>query len=161
MKFVVVDAQGFNIPEFFPKELAIYDGRKMKSYIFKPILPLKDLSLDCRRQVGYLFFNHHGINYNSGETNYEDIYQILLEDLRDIDRIYVKGHVKENFLKKIFNEMKITTPYIVNLESVIASNIPKLDKGIVNCSYHSLDVCMCSVKNAYVLYEFLENLLPQ
>src|SRR4030065_2196220 len=136
MKFAVVDVQGFCISDFFPKELAIYDGKQMKSYVFKPSIPFHALNEDCKRQVRYLYRNHHGIHYNQGDYYYEDIYSIVYQDLRDIDIVYVKGEMKREFLVKLFLEMKFKSPSIVNLEY---NNVPNLKKtNITECTNHNL-----------------------
>lgn len=160
MKFAVVDVQGFFTPEFHAKELAIYDGKHLKSYVFKPKIPYDALLEDRKKQVKFLYGNHHGLHYNCGNTNYEDLYSIIYADLRDVDIIYVKGHAKKNLLVKTFLEMKYKSPNIVNLEYV-SGNVPKLEKGLTDCTYHSLDICVCSVRNVYLLYNYIINLLPQ
>ena len=156
MKFVAVDIQGFCTPDFQPKELAIYDGKEMKSYIFKPKIPWRSLPEDSKKQAKYLYGNHHGLHYNYGETAYDDLYSIIYNNLRDVDTIYVKGRIKQDFLVKIFNELKYNSSIIVNLEN-ISSNIPKFQKGHTICSYHDLDICVCSVKNAELLYNCIVN----
>lgn len=162
MKFVVVDVQGFNVPEFQAKELAIYDGNQMKNYLFKPLKPFHDLPTDCKKQVLFLYGNRHGLYYNNGKTDYSELYTIIYNDLRDVDLIYVKGHVKKDFLVQIYLEMKYKAPHIVNLEFARDSaNVPKLVMTTTDCPYHSLDVCSCSVKNAYTLYEYIYNFLPK
>jgi len=170
MKFVVVDVQGYCISssstDFYAKELAIYDGKEMKSYLFKPVIPFNALTDACRKQVKHLYANHHGISYSYGELDYEELYSIVCSHLRDVDVIYVKGHIKEKFLVKIFAEIKQLHPLIVNLEFIsapaAASNVPKLDKKPpTQCTYHNLDVCICSVNNAYSLYNYIDSLLPK
>jgi hypothetical protein len=160
MRFVVIDVQGFCIPDLQVKELAIYDGKNMKSYVFKPTIPFHALSEDCQKQVKFVYCNHHGINYNFGDRNFEEIYSILFQELRDVDTIYVKGDAKRSFLLKLFSEMKFNPPYIVNLE-FCNGNVPKLGKNYTSCSYHNLTICACSVKNALVLYNYIVSLLPQ
>lgn len=160
MKIAVLDIQGFSIPDFHAKELAIYDGKNMKSYVFKPIIPFKSLQEDYQRQIKYLVGNHHGIYYNYGESNYSEIHNIVCTDLWDVDMVYLKGHVKEDFIKKIFLEAKLNPPYIINLEYT-CGNVPKFEKSSNNCAYHSLTICSCSIKNAYVLYNYIDSLLPK
>ena len=160
MKFVVVDAQGYNIPDFQVKELAIYDGTQMKNYVFKPHTPFPTLSEDHRKHVIYMEDKHHGLAYDDGETDYDEIYSILCQGLRDVDTIYVKGHGEKIFLEKTLSDIQYKLPKIVNLECV-SGCVPKLQKHWLICGSHSLDFCMCSVKNAYVIYDYIINLLPK
>ncbi len=166
MKFVVVDLQGFCTPEFYAKELAIYDGKNMQSYMFKPAIPFHELKQDYKRQVKYLCGNHHGIYYNNGELDYQEIYSIVYENLRDVDVIYVKGHSKHEFLAKLLSEIetkRLPPPHIVNLEfTSAANNVPKLDKKQpIHCTFHSLNLCICSVNYAFTLYDYIVSLLPK
>lgn len=154
MKFVVVDAQGYNIPDFQVKELVIYDGEEMKNYHFKPQKPFHVLSDDYRTHVMYLDGNYHGLFYSCGEIDYDEIYSILRKELQDVDTVYVKGHGKKNFLEKTLSDIKFKLPKIVNLEFV-SEPVPKLDKSTDICDNHHLEYCMCSVKNAYVLYNYV------
>lgn len=158
MKFAVVDVQGFQVPEFQAKELAIYDGKHMKSYLFKPTTPFHTLSDDCKKQVLFLHRNHHGLFYNYGVTDYSDLYTIISNDLRDVDQIYVKGHIKKSFLDEIYSQSS-NKPHVVNLESSI--NAPKLSKDVTTCSNHDLEVCNCSIRNAYILYDYIYDFLPK
>lgn len=158
MKFAVVDVQGFCIPEFYVKELAIYDGKNMKSYLFKPVKPFYMLSDDCKKQVQFLYGNRHGLYYNDGEIEYSALHSIIDRDLRNVDVIYVKGHNKKNFLVDTYSNMKYSLPNIVNLEFIKdGANVPKLPMGVTDCTYHSLEYCICSVKNAFILYDYIYN----
>lgn len=159
MKFAIVDVQGFLAPDFIAKELAIYDGKIMKSYVFKPKIPFNALDEDSKKQVKFLYGNHHGVPYNYGNADYQELYTIIYTDLRDVDTIYVKGDIKQCFLIKLFLDMKHKLPIIINLE-YSSGNIPKLEKGPTDCTYHNLDICACSVRNAYLLYDYIIKLLP-
>ena len=160
MKFVVVDIQGYFIPEFYPKELALFDGKTIKNYAFKSKKPLHALSEDCKNQVRYLYGNHHGIHYSYGDTEHDEIYSILCTYLRDVDVIYVKGEVKRSFLIKTYSDMRHIAPCIVNLEHV-NGDIPNLKKCSTLCIHHSLEICVCSTNNACLIYEYIRGLLPQ
>lgn len=162
MKFVVIDIQGFCIPEFYAKELVFYDGNDMKSYLFKPTKPFYELSEDCQKQALFLYGNRHGLYYNYGETDYSDLCSILWNNLRNVDVVYVKGHIKKEFLIKTFSDMNHKLPYVINLEfTKDSANVPKLNMSYTDCPYHSLEYCTCSVKNANILYDYIYNCLPK
>ena len=160
MKFIVVDAQGYSIPEFQVKELAVYDGKQMKNYVFKSPIPFHALNEDHQKQVLYLDGNLHGLFYGYGKTDYDEIYSILYNSLQDVDTIYVKGHGKKNFLEKTLSIMKYKLPKIVNLEFV-SGDVPKLEKNNAICDNHHVNFCKCSVSNAYILYDYIVSLLPK
>jgi hypothetical protein len=59
MSFVVIDIHGFHIPHFVPKELAVWDGHRLRHYVFKEPFPFKYLTEPLQRQVNWLTNHHH------------------------------------------------------------------------------------------------------
>lgn len=164
MKFVVLDAQGYyTINEFQVKELAIYDGQEISTWLFKPKILHRDLTPDQKKTVNYVFHNLHGIPYNAGYVDYKDLNRLLRDCFKDVHTVYVKGHVKKDFLLNAYSEMKVDPPppTIINLEFSVNGGVPKLDSGFTHCKHHRIKVCSCSVKNVYVLYNYIVNLLPK
>lgn len=162
MKVVVIDVQGFYIPEFIVKELTIFDGHRTGHYLFKSPVPFRQLSADVKKQVKYLELNHHLLRYNSGNIDYENIYNILEENIIDdvIDIIYVKGSVKEDFLRQFFDS-KDFYPRIINLEE--ANSCPKLQPQLPLCMHHYLKtkICICSLNNVRFIYNYVIQNLPK
>lgn len=66
MRLIVVDIQGFNLPEFYPKEISFVNEHLNSHYLVKPPMSYGILSNDIKKQVKYLERNHHGLRYNSG-----------------------------------------------------------------------------------------------
>lgn len=160
MKFIVVDIQGFCIPEFTPKELVLYDGYQTNYYLFRPSCSFSCLPDDVMKQVKFLQGTHHCIPYNSGHVALDDIPDIFRTHIIDegVDRVYIKGQLKRTYLEQ-FLPTDIT---IINLEDVW--DCPKLKRGVPLCMNHLIKVynksCICSLNNAILLYDFVINKLP-
>lgn len=162
MKFVVVDMQGFCIPEFFPKELSIYDGRRQAHFIIRspiPLFAITDPSIIS--QIKYVQAHIHGLYYGAGDVSYEDLPAILQNHLENVDVVYVKGAEKRDFLLKIF-DASCCRPEIRNLEG--AWDCPKLEKEHAACLNHTVisadKKTRCSINNCRTLYSWLRSLLP-
>lgn len=163
MKFIVFDCQGFFHKENFQlKEMSMYGSGLDVTYNFKPTKPFKQLSKKQQKEVRYLENQHHGIRYSSGnELKSEELHTIIYNSLKDVDRIYVKGHDKFDFIYNIVNSVFNYPPFIVNIENCISS--PKItcieDKNY--CDNHSIEKFICSRHNAKVLYNSIVSFLPQ
>ncbi|KAJ8969747.1 hypothetical protein NQ317_009581 [Molorchus minor] len=119
MKLVVVDMQGFNLSDFYPKEISFVNGQQNTHYLLKPPVPYRTLSCDVKKQVKYLESNFHGLKYSSGYVSDDDLNEILRNHLlnSNVDFVYVKGHQKKEFLeKRLFELGGILTPSVVNVE---------------------------------------------
>ncbi|EFA13343.1 hypothetical protein TcasGA2_TC005298 [Tribolium castaneum] len=167
MHLYVCDIQGFCIPEFVVKELTIMDAQSIQHNLFKPSKPYEDIDLFYRKQVKYLERYHHLLRYNDGLEAQKNVVGIIrkflhLNELKNSESdiiIYVKGYVKEDFLRKILLDSCVR---IVNLEKIDES--PKLCKTRRRCEFHNLDNYdfMCSLNNAKCIYEWLcTKLIPQ
>ncbi|KAL1487462.1 hypothetical protein ABEB36_015867 [Hypothenemus hampei] len=129
MKFAIVDIQGYVINnEFTVKELAIYDGKDLKSYLFKPTVQYSDLYTSDRKTANYLYHNIHGIPYNAGVVDYSEINDILENDLSSVDTVFVKGQAKADFLASAF----MGWVHIVNLEKDTTNQVPNLEPTTEN-----------------------------
>lgn len=163
MHLIVVDIQGFNIPEFVVKELTILDGRTTVHHIFKPSKPFSALDDKSRKCVRYLEQHHHMLTYQSGTKNQEEVEVILKKFVRTraVDVIYVKGLIKENYIRETLGGMCVK---IINLENVATA--PTFCKELPICNNHcnnfTLDrKCICSHNNARKLYDWLYKSIPQ
>nr|WP_253308885.1 hypothetical protein [Rickettsia endosymbiont of Ceutorhynchus assimilis] len=151
---------GYFSADFLVKELAIYDGKQVNSWIFKPKILYRDLTYAQEKEVNYVFHNLHGISYNAGYVSYNQLNQLLMDNLKGIETVYVKGHIKKDFLIKVYTEMNVDPPIIVNLE-YLGGVVPKLNPSFTYCKNHRINFCSCSVKNVYALYNYVTSLLPQ
>lgn len=149
LRVVVIDLQGVLLNHgFMVKELAIGDAERVNHYIFKPHVPYNRLDAGERRQVHWLEDNHHGLHYNNGSINSNEILNILNQFTRGVDLIYVKGHQKIEFLQKYLSIR------INNLENYV--NVPVFNKTNTNCCmYHRNVFNICSLYNLNVLMNYL------
>lgn len=170
MKLLVIDIQGFNLPEFYPKEITFVSGQQRSHYLVKPPLQYRELSDDIKTQVRYLESYYHGLKYSSGYVTDTDLDEILRNHLFNsglIDALYVKGHQKKEFLEKRLNDLRETsTPSIINVEHLNGAVIeepPNFQKDIPLCLYHknSNSKFMCSLRNSLKLYDWLYSNLPK
>lgn len=166
MQLVVVDIQGFSLPEFYPKEISFVNGQQNSHYLIKSPVPYSALSPDIKRQVKYLECNHHGLKYSSGYVNDEDLNEILRNHLCAVNIVYVKGHQKQEFLEKRLHDLEETsTPSVVNVEhlNVTMEQPPNFCKDLPLCLYHfnNSKKYMCSLRNSFKLYNWLYSNLPK
>lgn len=113
MKFLVEDLQFFPSPYPAVKELRVYDGEKLGHFVFQPEINFFSLPDECKRQIKWLQHNHICIPYNSGYVNISEISNILTNLTKEVDRLYVKGQIKEIFLKEHLSNVEI-----INMENM-------------------------------------------
>lgn len=172
MKFVCVDLQGFYFekrPKMILKELTIVNSEKVSHYVFKPSISIGSLSENEKKTVRYLENHHHHLQYQGGIVEPENIEDIIIKDIlqEGVDKIYVLGCIKQQFLKEIFSTIQTwrgdyeQLPLVVNLERTLLSNIPKIDKNVPLCNHHiSNKKCVCSKRNALKINDYVCSLLP-
>lgn len=156
MKFIVIDFQAFNTPAVTVKELAIFDGETMHEYLFqapKPLYAIEDQGL--LKQIRFLQAYHHCLKYSSGHVPYGALDEILNLHLQGVHRIYVKGAIKEGFLRdKVPHSIEI-----INVEYL--EDCPKFEKQIT-CMNHIRGIkCICSKNNCKTLYAWIISFLPK
>lgn len=165
MKFVVIDMQGFSVPYFFPKELAIYDGSRMVHFVFKSPTPLSAIEdEDVRTQIKFLEGAVHCLSYDSGHVPYEELDVVFRKYIieNDIDRVYVKGEQKMEFIQKILDDNGARHINVFNVDW--RSECPKLIKDYPLCMSHNLVCnfmkCKCSINNCNLLYNWIVSCMP-
>lgn len=170
MKLIVVDIQGFNLPEFYPKEISFINGQQQTHYLLQPPFPYAELSFDIRKQVKYLENHHHGLKYSSGYVSYDVLDDILNDYILngEVDMVYVKGHQKQEFLEKKLLELSAenssAVPSVINVEHIntCIDEPPKFVKDIPYCLNHYPNCkYMCSLRNSLKLYNWLHSNLPK
>lgn len=165
MKFVIVDVQGYRDKNFIVKELCIFDGYIKNTYLFKPPFPYEDLSPTMRSEVNYMERCHHKIKFSSGLIPYNTLDEILTRDIIDneVDIVYVKGDIKEKFLKNMLGINHNIT--IINLEKNLGEeeSMPILKKSYrPPCLNHGNNKeCFCAMENCIILYYWILSSLPK
>lgn len=163
---MVVDIQGFSLPEFYPKEISFVSGQQKSHYLLKPPVQYNTLSYDIKRQIKYLEYNHHGLKYDSGYITDNDLDEILRNHLLNgvADIVCVKGHQKEEFLKKRLDHLdEYSGVPVINVEYLNFSTErpPNFSKDIPLCLYHDNNSkYMCSLRNSLMLYDWLYSNAP-
>lgn len=166
MKIMIVDIQGFNLPDFHPKEITFISGQQTAHYLLKPPVPTNTLNNQLRKQIKYLERFHHGLKYDSGYINYDMLDDILQKHLlnNNTDMVYVKGHQKQEFLENKLRELAESSssssiPTIINVEALV--DVPNFIIDIPYCPNHLNHKSMCSLRNCAKLYNWLYSSLPK
>lgn len=164
MKIVTVDMQGFNLPEFVVKEMAIFDGKRTAHFLFKPPKPwscIDDQSV--KNNIKYLQNNVHCLNYSSGNIDYEQLPDILQKYLLDegVDRIYVKGAQKKTLLEEFLASSDIQIE-IIATDWMQECPVMFSEKPLCmnHCIKSHTKKCKCSVNNCQILYNWIVSKLP-
>lgn len=111
------DVQGFldNYRNFIVKELSIISSDHGKTlnehYLFKPPFPFNQLSIKMQKMATWLRNAHHGLDWNCGIHNLEQIQSIFAKIT--VGAIYVKGEQKVEWIKPFVTS---DTVKIINLE---------------------------------------------
>ncbi|KAJ8981580.1 hypothetical protein NQ317_002608 [Molorchus minor] len=125
MKLVVVDMQGFNLSDFYPKEISFVNGQQNTHYLLKPPVPYRTLSGDVKEQVKYLESNFHGLKYSSGYVSGDDLNEILRNHLlnSNVDFVELKESI-EFYEEKLymFSSFKSLN---IDMEAIFRDKRPK------------------------------------
>lgn len=148
MKFLVLDLQFYPSPHPVLKELCIYDGEKIGHFVFQPEFNFSCLPENSKKQIRWLQQQHLSIPYNYGYVNPQEIPNILQNMTKDADRIYVRGEIKENYLREYLMNVEIK-----NMENMY--DCPVIEKGSPSCIFHTSSFCYCSINIAKQMFHFI------
>jgi hypothetical protein len=156
MEFVV-DLQGFKRPfnDFTLKELAVIavdQEAQPSTLLFKPPYVWEELPVRYKSENAWVERNLHGLSWNSGDIPYKDIKLILSTLLHKVQKIYVKGLEKKNWLLNILQDVQIDDLLDFGCPSLETLN--KVSKTI-NCTHHSIPSSNCSANNVKLLRDWL------
>ena len=110
-----------------------------------------DLSSDLQRRKAWVERNCLGLKWTSGTTPYDRIEEILHSHLGLIEKIYVKGREKVEWLRTL---LQSTHHVIENLEYDYDDDIPSLRKLANTCPHHKKQY-MCAADNVMALSQFI------
>lgn len=116
MDFAIVDLQGFRKPSgvFIVKEFAIITKNiKFNDFIQAPY-NFQSLSLGAQKTTSWITKQHHGIDWDKGYINMNELRRTIGPILRE-KTIYVKGNLKILWLKNI---MRDTNLNVINIEDI-------------------------------------------
>lgn len=75
-------------------------------FVFKPPFDIVELSPYRRRAARFVTKNFHHIQWEDGFIDYNEINNIIKENLDTAQEIFVKGHEKATFLNSILGNKK-------------------------------------------------------
>lgn len=168
MKIAVMDIQGFYLKkEYYPKEIAIEISGKINHFLLKPKILFNDLSLSERKTI-ISTQNYHGLRYMSGYIEWNKINDILLDNLYDVDTVYIRGNQKHDFLWKKAWELDLKCTFIDISQydqehsgtSERYSNPPKIEStGKPQCLNHTIPA-RCALNNCHEISRWINSILP-
>lgn len=154
---LVIDLQGFFIPHFIPKEMAITNGEHTSHFIFKPPCPLYELPQHFQVNVKHLTKTFHGIRWHTGFVDLENMDSILQHVGERDNTIFCKGKVIADYLRN-HTRLRVVD---LNDNETFDVDIPTLQPWKPSCFAHTLHTCRCSLNNVNVLYSYLTNNMLQ
>jgi len=163
--YAICDLQGFfdNNNQFVLKEFCICDLDGTVSYhcLFQPPYPWDSLSHKVQNTNKYCSRNLHGLNWESGVLNYDDLTKTLRSATSKYKMIFVKGLDKKKFL-----DDKIDC-YILDLgdcfvtQSLKSMVQPSSSPNVILCSYNHNNTVVknnCALLNCKKLVAHWSNL---
>lgn len=147
---LIIDVQGFTVNKearFVPKELSATNGDESCHYVFKAPFPFKRLSRESKDAVKHLTRNKHGLRWDYGHVDLEEIPFIFATIAKRENVIYCKGPIKAQFIRSY---TKVT---VVDLDTNPC--ISKLPAWKPLCFSHVLNKCSCTCNNVNYLLQFL------
>jgi hypothetical protein len=167
MKVAAVDIQGFYIKsELYPKEMSIRISKKTNHYIFKEPMPFDVLNCGDRKTVSYTE-KYHGIKYTSGHIPYDEINNIIIENLSDIDIVYVRGANKATFLHDKTWELPILSYTVIDISKFddsasLLEPPPKIEATRTPmCLNHSQLPARCTQNTTEDILRWLQNMFTR
>ena len=109
----IVDMQGFkqSTDDYFLQELAILPLEKDSEpvvLLFQELYNWRRLTDRHKKENTWLKQYYHGLLWESGEIPYVNISKILREGLHDANKVFVRGQIRKEWLKRFkFNDVDI------------------------------------------------------
>lgn len=102
---VFIDVQGFkaNGDVFIVKEFALSHGDFVYHTTMKSPYEFESLLRLYQREANWLTYNHHGLVFDSGETELVEMIQHTVDHVRG-NTVIVKGEEKVKWMKAIYNK---------------------------------------------------------
>lgn len=161
-----VDLQGFIVNEkFIVKEVAILKhGVVLTHYIYQPPIPWNQLTDSEKRSVNWLVRNHHRLQWNVGEIDYQQARCLIRRAIRGDDgthvnnyeNIYVKGLQKKTWLLELLGN--VASQYNVKAIEDDFGEIGRLEDlnntWALRCMYHTT---RCAQENVIKVYTWWRN----
>lgn len=149
---VSIDIQGYPcLGSFIPKELAIYDGVRFCSVLFKPPYCKQLLKEEDLKIVAYLESQYHGLLWDTGFIDLNEFQNVLLDMLKlyTNPKILIKGDLKYNLIKKFVDPISI-----IKIPLKSDPKLSKFKKQPKCCNHRSFGVWHCALNNAKLVHNF-------
>lgn len=147
MEFML-DFQGFKNEnnEFIIKELAIIstDEEVYELNLFRPPCGFHELAEKLKSQVIWLEKCFHGLYWNSGLKDYDELNDVFKSVFKMGGTIYVKGDEKRTYINGLLSAMAVR---VLNLEDFDCPSLPVLREtwklyNVKSCPFnHTLEHC--------------------
>lgn len=151
-KIVFADVQGFKSSKdrFVIKEICILNEDFRIHEIIRRPYPLNHLSFNYKKQVKWLVNNHHGINWNEGNTSMSKLKKEVKSATNDVDIVLVKGSEKIQWIEDIFPE-EVVVRNIENYQNT--SDFYASAHLFKRCRNHKINNSSnhCALQNALLL----------
>lgn len=146
---IIMDMQGFKTDsnQFIPKEIAILDGKRVQTFLFRSPFPFYDLSKKEMKQVDWIERNRN-IYWREGVIPFANYTNVLAPFVSN-KCIYVKGEEKKLWVQEMFETFDV-----VNLENFECPNFNIIYSlyedcnDVYKCMYHTN---ICALKNVLCL----------
>jgi len=141
----VVEFQAFkdNDNEFIVKEFAIVGFARgavtfQAQVLFKSPYDYDTLNSKMQRTARWLTRHYHNINWDDGDTVYND--ELISSLCKPFDVIYTKGTEKAKFLRKFHNNVLEIDESLYVDSSKVTCFFTKHNKDFVHCALNSAHV---------------------
>lgn len=154
---LIIDVQGFQSDGFIVKELAAtyMEEDHKEVLLFKAPFPWNSLLQQNKTTCNWLTRNYHGIEWEDGEIDYDQIKEELVDIVARATVVYIKGLQKLNWIQEFIGKNLI----IINVEDMGCAALHKLTatsnlKNICN-NHHRTRNYNCALKNVIALKKWL------
>lgn len=141
MDIAIIDVQGFFVhksnkkQDFVLKEICVFIDNKYIHHIVSSPYHYSSLNKQTKKQIYWLQTNHHGLNWESGNTSWTELRSRLLFLINlHVKTIYVKGENKIQWIKELFDDSSLNVINMENFGCTISLHKPT---NLQPCEYHT------------------------
>lgn len=156
-KIVFADVQGYKSSKdkFVVKEICILNEDFRIHEIIRRPHPFNHLSISYKKQAKWIMNNHHGINWNDGNTSMSKLKKEAKSIINKVDVVLVKGTEKVQWIGNIFPEDVI----VRNIENYYqnTSDFYASAHLYTRCRNHKINNSSnhCALQNALLLQKWI------
>lgn len=155
-KILFVDVQGYKSSKdkFVIKEICMLNEDFRIHEIIRSPYPLNHLSFSYKKQVKWLIDNHHGINWNDGNTSMSKLKKEAKSIINEVDIVLVKGSEKVQWIENILFGDVVVVQNIENYQNT--TNFYSSAHLFKRCRNHKINNSSnhCALQNALLLQKW-------